>query len=502
MSRSRIALLFILLLSLFLNVSNNDFSIRYHGDEALKLQFIDTDTQNFKHPILLLQAARLVNQVLQISDPLTLAILGRTLSALAGTLAVLITYFISKKGLGTKPALMVALLLALSPILVIHAHYVKEDLCLLLFLMLSIKCLLDFCARPYKKELILLGLAVGCALSSKYVGFFLLPILLLTPFLLQKKGLYKKLFYAIAIALGLFCLINYPLFWQINTFLSGLSLELDHAVNGHYVVGTPGTYTEVVRIPGHTYYLGFHFVYSLIPGMGLTLALLSLLALLLRYIAPYGVPHKEEKLFILVIAVYYFSAELSPMKTFPDLSRYMLPIVPFLLYFTVKLLASWKKIGIVVFAFLAAYSLWDSAHLVYYINKDTREEARAWMLAHPGEFRGDYYATQRGEGAVKSLVFLDLEKERKEGVRYLLTTNFMYDRIYITHAIEGAKDCIQRSFERYEVLFAFPYTEIKPAYRSFAFSNPTIRIINICCENANKPGHSLEKAENLEGSLF
>ena len=53
--------------------------------------------------------------------------------------------------------------------------------------------------------------------------------------------------------------------------------------------------------------------------------------------------------------------------------------------------------------------------------------------------------------------------------------------------------------EKYEELFAYPTVEIKPAYHSFAFSNPTIRIVDIGPQAATS-GTPVETVESSRGS--
>lgn len=120
----------LLLLILFLNVWNNDFPLGYHVDEIKKVHFILTNTQDFYHPILMLQLNRLVNGFLHLNSPSEVVILGRTLSTIAGAVIVLFTYLIARRILPKLAALFAAFSVAVSPMLVVHAHYLKEDLLL------------------------------------------------------------------------------------------------------------------------------------------------------------------------------------------------------------------------------------------------------------------------------------------------------------------------------------------------------------------------------------
>lgn len=46
----------------------------------------------------------------------------------------------------------------------------------------------------------------------------------------------------------------------------------------------------------------------------------------------------------------------------------------------------------------------------------------------------------------------------------------------------GQSDKVYAMSRGYRELFKHPYTEIKPPYKSYAFSNPTIRIVDISGE--------------------
>ncbi len=55
-----------------------------------------------------------------------------------------------------------------------------------------------------------------------------------------------------------------------------------------------------------------------------------------------------------------------------------------------------------------------------------------------------------------------------------------YERYRIASRLKGQKQIVYLIQRKYEHLFShYPVQEFKPAYRTFAFSNPTIRIIDI-----------------------
>lgn len=261
-------LLLILFLSGFLNTHNINFSEFFHPDEYKKVQFVLTGQQDFRHPILMLQAARLFNQAFGLSDPDKLIILCRLVSASCGVLLVMLTYFLSRQGLGKTFALLTALALAVSPIFVIHSHYFKEDLIFTACSFLSLTCFLKLLKDRTHSAAILWSLATGFAVAAQYKGVFLILLYFVSPRILSeidRRWFYKNFRLGLGIMALVFLLVNYPLFLNIGNFFSGLGDEVGHAIGGH----TLNVY------PFH-HWFGFHLVNSLIPGISITVTLLAL----------------------------------------------------------------------------------------------------------------------------------------------------------------------------------------------------------------------------------
>ena len=119
------ALLAGILLSLALNFWNNDFSYGFHPDEIKKIRFVQTGTQDFQHPILMIQAGRIIARFIQNEDKHELLPYLRSVSALSGLLLVAACFFMSRRMLRSRSELVVGLAVCVSPILVMHAHYYK-----------------------------------------------------------------------------------------------------------------------------------------------------------------------------------------------------------------------------------------------------------------------------------------------------------------------------------------------------------------------------------------
>ena len=117
------------------------------------------------------------------------------------------------------------------------------------------------------------------------------------------------------------------------------------------------------------------------------------------------------------------------------------------------------------------------SQLIYHLSHDTRDLAVEWIAQSGKNVKGELYTTF--DRRIRTVSSLDIRSERKAGVEYLLVSNFMYDRIMIANRLQQCPDAIRQAYAIYQNLFQLPYIEIKPAHRSFAFSNPTIRIIDI-----------------------
>jgi len=55
----------------------------------------------------------------------------------------------------------------------------------------------------------------------------------------------------------------------------------------------------------------------------------------------------------------------------------------------------------------------------------------------------------------------------------------MYDRFIRGKSLKNQGEAVYEAYQKYGELFSLPFTEITPPYKSFAFHNPTVRIIDI-----------------------
>ena len=477
--KKKIAALFvIILLATFLNLWNNDFPLGYHPDEVKKVRFILTNTQDFRHPILMLNIVRLANLLFGYVVPDHVVLLGRTIMALFGTLLVIVFYALALRLLTPLYALFATLTLASTPIIVVHSHYLKEDILFSFFSLLSLLAYFSFLKNTDKLRTLYLGLSVGFALSAQYKTLFLLPIFLIGPFLFRPRNrplLYKNIFIAMAVSAVIFMVVNYPIFNNFSIFKEAVYFTSDHIQRGHDL--------KIYPLP---HFFSFHLLNSIVPGITPLVTVLSLL-FLCYFLVKWKRLKVEERILLCYLGIFYVAHEITPMKPYPDFMRYMIPVVPVLIYFLYKGLEELEQhlnqiiprlTVYIILLFIFILPLQSSIRLDYHLNRDTREKAEEWLKGKQGLVLFERYSTKNWEAKL-SLTDVDLQTYRSLKVKYLVASSFLYERYEYGAQLSGQSPDVYRRHNGYRELFLHPYVEIKPAYKSFAFSNPTIRIIDM-----------------------
>lgn len=104
---------------------------------------------------------------------------GRTLTALVGTAAVLLTYAVGRVLYGRATGLLAALLLAVIPAAIADAHYITTDTPSMAFSVLAFLAIAHLAHAPRQphRAALLAGLCVGLAAATKYnVAALVLPL--------------------------------------------------------------------------------------------------------------------------------------------------------------------------------------------------------------------------------------------------------------------------------------------------------------------------------------
>ncbi len=226
--------LVIFALSAGIFLRHNDFPSFYHPDEPSKARQVIEGEYNFNHPLLLLQATRVIalaEGVEMRQQSVTEA--GRTASALFAAGAVACLTLLAAHLRGTWAAAGVGLLLASNRHLYELAHYMKEDPALafgvaVFFLMLARSWL-----APTGVNFFLLGAGAALATSGKYLGAVVIPLALLPIFLGSREGrLRNGLIYLAGLAAVLVA-VNFPMLGALGELTTNVEREAGYAVGGH-----------------------------------------------------------------------------------------------------------------------------------------------------------------------------------------------------------------------------------------------------------------------------
>ena len=119
-----------------------DFPARTHADELSKVQAIITLKNSYAHPVLMLELVRAANALAGLTNPQAVAELGRAIAVLVGAAAVFVTFLLAREMLPAPAALAAAAVTAVTPLVAMHARYLKEDIFVLLFILVSLLALI------------------------------------------------------------------------------------------------------------------------------------------------------------------------------------------------------------------------------------------------------------------------------------------------------------------------------------------------------------------------
>jgi hypothetical protein len=166
-------------LCLWLNTRNNDFPVAYHVDEPSKAQQVIDNVRNYRHPQLLVELSQWAVRWWK-TPPKTQDVVqtGRWVSAVLAALASVMLAGCGYLVAGPGGMVLGGLSVGLCPSLLVYAHHMKEDAALALGVSFTVLAMaMVWRARSSLGLVIssaLLGLAVGLAISAKFVGVAML----------------------------------------------------------------------------------------------------------------------------------------------------------------------------------------------------------------------------------------------------------------------------------------------------------------------------------------
>ena len=119
-----------------------------------------------------------------------------------------------------------------------HARLFKEDIFVAAFLVLALAALIRLLQEPAPHRAILLGLLVGLAAGSKYIGTLILPFAIIAILIVRTPGPERRWLRAATvtgISIGTFLLLMLPAIRRIDRWRRGVNFELTHSMLGHDV---------------------------------------------------------------------------------------------------------------------------------------------------------------------------------------------------------------------------------------------------------------------------
>jgi hypothetical protein len=458
---------------------NADFPLGLHPDEKRKARSARDAVPEFFHPHALYHATRLGGALRDARSLQDYAEAGRAASAVFATGLVLASFALFRRRHPPAVAGAAAAVVAAAPIVAVHAHYLKEDACFAFASTTAIAALLAFHRRPTRARCVALGLATGAALAAKYTGVALFAVYALVP-LVAPVGSWRAWARSMAavgaIAAAVFAIGNAAAFAEPAAFAAGVRSEALHAWRGHDV-----------PISAASQRFLFHLRHSTVPGLtpiAAAVAWLGVAATALR--RPVA---GEDRILLGALAVLYAAIELPPIKPFPDFQRYALPLVPLLVHFAARACTALATrtcapvaVATALLLALGAAEAHRSWQLVSALDDDTRFAAADRMQGLAGPVVVDDYAVawrSRDHPPVVAKPLLERDPGELAAARWAITSSFRYDRYLFGESLPGAGEDTRRAARFYRALFACPFEELRPAHGSFAFANPTIRIVDL-----------------------
>lgn len=492
-SKMGIALLFVVFVfGLSLRFTHLDFGFPFfnHPDEGPKARIVErmiaSGTWNphyFLHPSLLLYLSKLGEPLIGVlgfgEDVLHRALLaGRTVSALAGSISVLLLYFIGKRLFSWQTGLSAAAFLAFAPLHVTCSRYMKEDVLCLALMLAGVLAALKGLQEKNKFCLFAAGFLAGCGAGAKYTGILSIILLALLCFQYRKNVTYRDIFFAcLFVPLGFFCCCPFAVL-DSDAFVRHFLVERAHMKTGH----------QGVAITAWEEWWMYHWSRSLVPGLGVLGCAFALLGM--------GVQARHWKRIGIFVVFAFFSfylpAEWVKAKPPPQPERYVISCVPFLALLAAEFFEWLRRhnyCGLAQVLFFAALILPASRSILLAsdLKLDTRVEMREWMLENlPPDSKVLIEAaySPRLEGTPFERKLIKASKHpalfgrtpiAATGFQYLLVNSFSYERYF---SEPEYNEVLKRRFENIFKSFVLK-KECKPRWGTYGFNNPTVRLYEI-----------------------
>ena len=499
----------IILIGGILRFYSLDFGLpsKFHPDETPKVNAIlrminngDLNPKYFLHPTLLIYLSYFTSHFTSWFAPSytqdeILRLSGRIVSATAGTFSIYIVFLIGRILYGSIVGLLSATLLSILPLHITCSRYMKEDVLLTFFILLTTFFVIKAIKDKKYFYLLISGACAGFASGTKYSGVLSILIIFSAPFLnkfwnnktFNFIDLFKFDYDKKVIGYTILAIFLVPIFFVVSTpysvldfsnFYAGFSYEKKHMLKGHSV-----------SISAMSQFWMYHFRRSIIPGMTLPLTLVSCFGigyLLIR-------AKIEDFLLFSIVILFYMPAEWVKAKPAPQPERYILPCLPFMIIIAVEFIKSITKSKPLIYifsAFLFLLPAYKSISLASEISDDTRLRMARWISKNipkgskilidwspygPILNENDYKIGNFPQG--KLIQYLNPNKLKTLGYDYLIISSLVYDR-FLTQPQNDTtrKTVIKKILEQSKIIY-----QEKPAskFGTYGFHNPTLTIIDL-----------------------
>ena len=405
-------------------------------------------------------------------------LIGRLITVIYATLSIPLIYLVGRKAFGVKAGLIGAWLCIFNPLILWHAQVVRTDSAAMFFGLLSLWRILAAYDRPSTRNQVLAGLAIGLAVSSRYLmGILVLPLLAVDLALLrQAKDVRRRIVTSAIVglaALGAAFALSTPyLFLDFMTALRSIRSETRRASLG----------ADGLTPPGNLLWYLTAALPSALTWPQYVLALAGAVLVLVRHRFRQLLLLGYAAAFVVIISLSYLHWD-----------RWLIPILPILLLLAGDVLVSasqrvfkgTRPQMILLSVCVLAVTAWPAREAILHDYREahpsTRILAREWMLDHlpAGSRVGQewYAAALAGTSfdVTEKFTLADYtspEKYREEGYDYLVVSDTVYGR-YL-----AAADRYPERISFYDALFVCDclVKEFKPSPTQ---GGPTIRIYRL-----------------------
>jgi hypothetical protein len=399
---------------------------------------------------------------------------------------VALVHFLARRAWGSAGiGLGAAAILAVVPISVVGARYIKEDTPLMFWTSVALLALVRLVDRGRPRDHLLAGLAVGWTLGTKYSALMVLAALAAALVLRARGGQRAWPWSVVAVAavpVGVL-MFNPCLLTHFRELSSRIPFLVGYASGGHHDGTVVSPWPQL-----WTFYLR----HAVLPGVTLPVTIAALAGAIATVRRR---PRRAGALLLLGWAVAdYLVFEASGAKPFPFFARYLHPMIPVLAALAAVGVAglgqwSWRAAVPAIVAWPLARSLLITAAIA----DDTRLMAARWIdsnLPPATIWLDDPHYAPHPDARRFRLRWFGLTTDRiydqppvalvRDNVRYVVLDSFKSERFAI--AARGSAEAARASDYYQSLLARHPVIhEVRPrfAFQSYGFHNPVITIVAV-----------------------